>query len=164
MREIRKKVVLFGNIGVGKSSISRRYVSNEYSDTYMSSIGMSIEKKVIEHDDVRVILMIWDLAGEVFETNQFEAYLKGAHGIVGIFDCTRPSTYALLTNSLKSRTDCHKVIVANKVDLLTPADKEKTDKGLEIDHFTSAKTGEGLDAAFMSLVDKMIPNNSRHAL
>lgn len=155
MREIRKKVVLFGNVGVGKSSITRRFVKNEFSETYMSSIGLSIEKKIIERGDLKVILMIWDLAGEIFEGNQFDSYVKGAHGIVGIFDTSRIYTYDLLTNCLKSKSECPRIIVGNKIDLISQEEIDALKK-MNVDHFTSAKTGTGLDEAFNGLVDKMI--------
>ncbi len=155
MREIRKKVVLFGNVGVGKSSISRKYVSNEFSETYMSSLGLSIEKKVIELANVSVILMIWDLAGEIFESTQFQGYIKGAHGIVGIFDSSRPYTHDLLSKFLDDSIDCPHIIVGNKVDLITSEAKNELKKK-NVEYFTSAKTGEGLDEAFRGIIDKMI--------
>jgi len=154
MQEVRKKIVLFGNVGVGKTSITKKYVTNEFSDIYKSSIGLSIEKKSLAYNGLTVILMIWDLAGEIFKSKQFDAYLKGAHGILGVFDISRPHTYDLLSDAIYQKTDCPKVIVANKIDLVTDPDAIAAE--MSIDHYCSAKTGDGLDQAFEDLVFKMM--------
>ena len=59
-----KKIVLLGHFGVGKTSIIRKFVTNEFSSDYKVTIGVHILKKevpVTNGEDVSLI--IWDLEG-----------------------------------------------------------------------------------------------------
>ena len=65
--EIIKKVVLLGDSAVGKTSLIRRFVYDEYDDGYISTIGAKVSKKEVEVEydgtDYKVMLMIWDIIG-----------------------------------------------------------------------------------------------------
>lgn len=62
--EIEKEEFIFkflfvGEIGVGKTSLIKRYVENNFSDTYKSTIGVDFAvKEVNNHNDSLIILQV----------------------------------------------------------------------------------------------------------
>ena len=60
-----RKVMLLGEIGVGKSSLARRFVFDRFEGEYKSTIGVDILSHEIMLDDGRVLkLMLWDTDGD----------------------------------------------------------------------------------------------------
>ena len=75
--EIVKKVVLVGHFGVGKSSLVQRFVHQQFSEKYLTTIGVKIDKKVVSLGDVSVKMMLWDIAGESMTMKIPKKYLFG---------------------------------------------------------------------------------------
>ncbi len=161
MHEVRKKIILIGSVGVGKTSLIRRFVHQEFTDEYHSTIGVRVDKKTITLDDTKVHLMIWDLAGEILQNKAYQAYLKGSSGIIGIFDVTRPASYQLINESLqnvKGSQELLSIMVGNKIDLLD----ETTDiHGYDCEYFTSAKTGENVEEMFNLIAQKLVKKDEK---
>lgn len=67
MQGLRKehlyKVLVIGDLGVGKTSIIRRYVHQTYSNNYRATIGVDFALKVLNWDSETVRLQLWDIAG-----------------------------------------------------------------------------------------------------
>lgn len=51
------KVLVIGDLGVGKTSIIKRYVHQVFSQHYRATIGVDFDRTVIR-------LQLWDIAGE----------------------------------------------------------------------------------------------------
>lgn len=68
MQPLRKehlyKVLVIGDLGVGKTSIIRRYVHQTFSSNYRATIGVDFALKVLNWDSETVRLQLWDIAGE----------------------------------------------------------------------------------------------------
>lgn len=156
--QVSKKVVVLGHFGVGKTSLIRRFVEDSFSDNYQVSIGVHITKKVVEIAvDNSVSLILWDLEGTDDLKTIREAYLIGTHGVVFVFDVTRPSTFASFQSDLdliKSKLPNKPLmIVGNKVDLVVISELEQILKknAIAIDFLTSAKTGNHVNTLFLEL-------------
>ena len=156
-----KKVVLVGHFGVGKSSLIRRFVQNEFSDDYLVTIGVHILKKVITINNDETTVIIWDIEGKEDIQKVRSSYLMGSSGFIYVIDPTRIHTYQNLNEELKfiakNYSKIPVVTVANKSDLINLDDfqKEITDKNLKIDFFTSAKSGENVEEIFRNLTLEM---------
>lgn len=156
-----KKVVLVGHFGVGKSSLIRRFVQNEFSDDYLVTIGVHILKKVITINNDQTTVIIWDIEGKEDIQKVRSSYLMGSSGFIYVIDPTRIHTYQNLNEELKfiakNYSKIPVVTVANKSDLINLDDfqKEITDKNLKIDFFTSAKSGENVEEIFRNLTLEM---------
>jgi small GTP-binding protein len=61
---IQKKVCMLGTSGVGKTSLVAKFVHSIFSDKYLTTVGVKIDKKTVTVDGNEVMLMIWDLAGD----------------------------------------------------------------------------------------------------
>ena len=96
--KIAKKIVVIGDAAVGKTSLIKRYVKDEFDDRYLNTIGAKVMKKSVgvnkpdtgEIVDLKMIL--WDIAGqESFDTVK-KAYYRGASGAIVVCDNTRRET------------------------------------------------------------------------
>lgn len=161
---ISKKVILTGSFGVGKTSLFTRFIYQDFSDKYLTTIGVKVNKKDISVDDRDISLLLWDIAGEVSQDKVPISYFLGAAGIVYVVDLSRPSTFVNMRNDLaflkEKLPDATIIVVANKRDLLDDVAYEALYDSVEQkwDFVTSAKTGENVETMFMDLGKKLLDN------
>lgn len=160
-----KKIVILGHFGVGKTSLTRRFVSDSFSDNYKVTIGVHITKKVVEISVGKSIsLIIWDLEGTDDIKTIRNSYLLGTHGAVFVFDVTRPSTFQDLNNDLKIVAEklpqVPTIVVGNKMDLVDLTDLKSVLKENDIspDFLSSAKTGESVEDLFLQMATLLQPH------
>ena len=160
---VSKKVILLGHYGVGKSSLTRRFVHRKFSDQYSTTIGVNIEKKIVTlAENQEVSMIIWDIAGESSHQKVPQSYKLGAHGIIYVVDLTRPTTYENLDTEVqilkKFVPNVPILVIANKKDLFTEKERADLIKQLPLLPFalSSAKTGENVDNIFQELAQKMV--------
>lgn len=171
MTDVKVKICMAGQAAVGKSSLIRRYVLDEYDDRYVATLGTKITKKsldlkVPETGPVHVTMLIWDIMGtSTIRELLKEAYYHGAQGILAVADLTRPETLADLDGWARSIRSVAGEIptyaVVNKADLegsrrLSHSDLERffQKRGWPWS-YTSAKTGAGVEEAFLGLADRV---------
>jgi len=157
-----KKVILLGHFGVGKTSLVKRFVYSKFSEEYLTTIGVKIDKKEVEVGQHLVNMIIWDIEGGAVQSKLPKSYFLGANGIIYVFDLTRPSTYANIAEELSFFTSLlpkAKVqVVGNKRDLLDDVEMKEVEATLndQFDHLSSAKTGENVDLMFQNLGELML--------
>jgi small GTP-binding protein len=121
---LKTKVLLTGNFGVGKTSLFQRFIHSKFDERYLTTIGVKVDKKQIKVDNGDVEVFLWDVAGEVSQDKVPVSYFLGAHGIIYVFDLTRPLTDQNLMSDLsylkKLAPKAIIKVVANKKDLVTP--------------------------------------------
>lgn len=70
-RERLLKVLVIGDLGVGKTSIIKRYVHHVFSQHYRATIGVDFSLKVLNWDHKTVVrLQLWDIAGALKLTRE----------------------------------------------------------------------------------------------
>jgi small GTP-binding protein len=162
---IQKKVCLLGGFAVGKTSLVSRFVSSIFSEKYLTTVGVKIDKKSLTVNDREVTLMLWDIYGQDdFQTVQ-ESYLRGSSGYLLVIDGTRRATFDTASNLQQTAQQVAGnvpfVVVLNKADLASEWQVDErglwklADQGASIVR-TSAKTGEGVEQAFLKLTRGMI--------
>ena len=156
--KLSKKVVLLGHFGVGKTSLFRRFVDNEFSEDYKVTLGVQIKKKVVEMPDGRELSMIiWDTEGHTDIEDTRKSYLLGSNAFIYVFDLTRIDTYKDLTKDLEYLSKNHpKVIIktiGNKLDLVSEKEIQKKfdELNITVDCLTSAKTNKNVQNFFTDL-------------
>lgn len=163
--QISKKVVVLGHFGVGKTSLIRRFVEDRFSDNYTVSIGVHITKKLVEiPPDKSVSLILWDLEGTDDLNHIRESYLLGTHGIIYVFDLSRPTTFQEIELDLsilkKKASGVPVKIVGNKVDLVVATEVAEilNNNNISYDYLTSAKTGGKVNDLFEQLAKMLAPD------
>lgn len=167
------KVCLLGDAAVGKTSLVKRFVIDEFDDEYITTIGTKVSKKELRvphpnqpDETLDVILTIWDIVGQPGLHTLRSMYYTGADGALVVGDLTRKDTFQSLTNwvaSIYGKTGRIPVLIlANKYDLkakhqVTTADLDHLTTVLESSYlFTSAKSGENVERAFARLAQLML--------
>lgn len=159
---------LIGPFGVGKTSLIRKYVLNIYSEEYHSTVGVKIDKKNLKLETgEEIVLLIWDLEGNDDINVITESYLQGMSGYFLVADGTRPETLEIVASIRGHLTDrfphAASTLLINKYDLaeewaVNDADITLfTDKGISV-LYSSAKTGSGVENAFIQIAHQMIAN------
>ena len=161
---LQKKICMLGAFSVGKTSLVKRFVESVFSETYLTTVGVKIDKKTVELSNRIVNLILWDLAGEDDISSLRTSYVRGSAGYLLVADGTRPSTLEVAL-SLRQRVEVEFgplpfVLLLNKNDLREEwAIRDEEVEGLRQDGWwvrpTSARTGEGVDDAFGTLADRV---------
>lgn len=174
MAIVSRKICLLGDFGVGKTSLIRRFVDRQFSDQYLSTVGVKISRKLVESTTLEtqqpfsLQLLIWDIEGSTKFKAVSSSYLQGAKGVIVVGDMTRQETLSRLTEHLQHFFTINPagsaIVALNKSDLIEPEKLEKlllkfqfTEReNVLATYLTSAKTGENVDAIFQLLVQHLI--------
>ncbi|KAJ7997547.1 hypothetical protein DPEC_G00230140 [Dallia pectoralis] len=129
-RERLYKVLVIGDLGVGKTSIIKRYVHHSYSTNYRATIGVDFALKVLNWDSETVRLQLWDIAGQERFGNMTRVYYREAMGAFIVFDATRPTTFEAI---IKWKEDLDsKLMLTNGQSIATVLLANKCDQGREV--------------------------------
>ena len=153
---IQKKICLLGPSGVGKTSLIRQYVEGIFSEKYLTSIGVKVDKKQVDTDSGALQLMIWDIEGIDRYCGFQPKYLRGASAYIIVSDHTRSQSLLEgieIHRMVKETTDIPGLLAINKSDLPKEwhwSESELTDIKHNFNETfnTSAKTGEGVELMF----------------
>lgn len=156
---IRKKILLLGDFSVGKTSLVRRYVDSAFDDKYLTTIGVTISKKLCTIGDVECEFIIWDIEGSTPSKKISLGYYRGASGAIFVADGTRRETISNLKEHkevfLSENPDAVYLTAYNKSDILGEIAKENLE-GDDDTYFTSAKDNDNVDLLFQRLMEKML--------
>ena len=174
---MKVKICLVGEHGVGKTSLIRRYVLDEFDDKYITTLGAKVSKKEFELNleegsNVLMDMTVWDIMGSKgFRELLREAYFHGAQGILAVCDITREETLADLDAWVESvfRTvgQIPVIFAINKADLKQKARfgdeeiKQATEAFDAVYYFTSAKKDENVTEAFEALARAVLEKHVR---
>ncbi|CAG5872247.1 ras-related protein Rab-38 [Menidia menidia] len=171
-QELLFKILVIGDLGVGKTSIIKRYVHQIFSQHYRATIGVDFALKVLQWDsDTVVRLQLWDIAGQERYGNMTRVYYREAVGALVVFDVTRASTFnAVLKwkDDLDSKVTLNHgrpvpaVLLANKSDQMA-SQMPKLDSFCRENGFvgwfeTSAKDNTNIEEAARCLVEHILLN------
>jgi small GTP-binding protein len=161
---------MLGTFAVGKTSLVRQFVYSQFTDDYLSTLGVQMSNKTVKVDvpgsdkqrDINLIL--WDLS----HVEKFDAVVKthlhGSHAAIVVFDLTRPQSFSeyetMINGFMDINPDSTIVLAGNKSDL--SEDKEPRQQIHEIASqlncpvfYTSAKTADNVDALFQSVAEHL---------
>lgn len=164
---ITSKVCIVGEFAVGKTSVVERFVNNQFSEKYLTTIGVKVDTKEIDlpHRGVQLKLVLWDVAGtDRFGETEF-AYLRGTSGYIFVADGTRPLSLGTV-QELRGRIDDRygsrpSVMMINKHDLSSSWEVsehrvEELKADFESIFLTSAKTGAEVENALTQLAEQIV--------
>lgn len=169
------KVVIFGDMNCGKTSLRRRFMDNVFESYCRKTIGVDFQTKDFDYDKMEVKLMIWDFAGEERFRYMFPQYLNGAMGGILMYDITSFSSFSCIGNWLSLIQENNQrfpiILVGGKSDLdnnreVSSEEGVRVGRSLGLSGFIecSSKTGKNVKESFQALTKKMlnyIPINKR---
>eukprot|EP00501_MAST-03F_sp_TOSAG23-6_P001150 GSMAST32.ASY1.ANO1.1193.1 assembled CDS len=154
------KLLLIGDSGVGKSCVLLRYCDGKFTTNFITTIGIDFKIKTVTVGDKVLKLQVWDTAGQERFKTICTAYYRGAQGI-----CT--SWMKQITKN--APINVVQVLLANKCDI--PNSKCDIEEGRalaessNIPFFaTSAKSGIGIEEAFLKMAELSLKNLEMEAL
>jgi len=162
------KLVIIGESGVGKSCLLLRFADDNFTTTFVGTIGVDFKIKTMKLDGKVIKLQIWDTAGQEKFRTITSGYYRGAHGIILVYDITDRNSFNNLRHWLQ-QVDLHaasnvtKMMIGNKVDLKDSRTVECDEAKEFADSMnipfveTSAKTAENVNEAFET-VTRQIKN------
>lgn len=157
---ISRKVLITGSFAVGKTSLFRRFIYNEFDEKYLTSIGVKVDKKELNANGQEVSLVLWDIAGEVSQEKVPKTYFLGASAVIYVFDLSRPHTCEFMSADLeiieKMLPGCLIYVVGNKEDLVDKTTLEECRQAYSPHYFTSAKTGNNVPELFQHIAESLI--------
>ena len=166
-KDILYKILLLGDWSVGKTCFLMRYTDNTFTDIHLSTIGIDYKLKNVTLENGETIkVQIWDTAGQDRYKSITKSYIKGANGIILIYDVTKRRTFEGIQNWVKqikeqvSSRVCV-ALVANKID-----EKEKREvteqEGIRLGkdigypfYEASAKDGININECFDNLIKQI---------
>lgn len=156
---IQKKVCMVGVFGTGKTSLVQRFVHSLFSERYLSTVGVKIDRKPIQIDGTDLTLVLWDLAGRDGHEDITASYLRGTHAVLYVADGTRRETCDQLPELRalvrEAAGEVPEVLALNKSDLkdrwvLAAGDEQALARAFDLVK-TSAKSGDGVEATFQRI-------------
>ncbi len=160
------KIVVLGDFGVGKTSLIRRYVLDEFSDEYRATLGVHLYKHAdtLAGEDIEISLVVWDIEGAPLPSGQTKRYIVGASGAVIVGDMTRDDPFSamwsaadMFEEALPGRPLC---LALNKSDVAvieSPETVTRMKRRYDCNAFeTSALTGDCVTPMFHDLARSIL--------
>jgi len=156
------KLLLIGDSGVGKSCLLLRFSDDQFTPSFITTIGIDFKIKTIELEGKRIKLQIWDTAGQERFRTITTAYYRGAMGILLVYDVTDEQSFSNIRNWIRNieqhaADNVNKVLIGNKADQVNDKKVETTRGQALADEYcikffeASAKTNQNVAEAFESI-------------
>jgi small GTP-binding protein len=160
------KILMVGDLGVGKSSIIERLIFNRYNPDIEGTIGVEFGTKILVVPDIqdKIKMQIWDTSGNVTFRRIISTYFESAIGAVLVYDVKNQNSFRNLdewSKRLSERGVKHFVVVGNKCEKgteLVVSEKELKDfcKSIKAEHFYySAVEVTNAEEIFKTLMRKI---------
>jgi len=166
---IKFKLVVVGDPGVGKTSTILRFSDNAFLRTYIPTLGVSITEKSFHVKDWVIEMVLWDIAGQTKFQTMRRYFYQGSEAIILIFDLTNPMSFESIKNwyndvrkNMEGEPKLIGYIFGNKSDLKELRAVQKSEvlilaKELNLEYIeTSALTGKNVESAFFSIAEAVI--------
>ncbi|XP_044847948.1 ras-related protein Rab-13 isoform X1 [Mauremys mutica] len=172
------KLLLIGDSGVGKTCLIIRFAEDNFTSTYISTIGIDFKIRTVEIEGKKIKLQVWDTAGQERFKTITTAYYRGAMGIILVYDITDEKSFENIQNWMKSIKEIcsllqnasagvERLLLGNKCDMETrrKVQRERAEK-LAKEHGirffeTSAKSSVNVEEAFNTLAQDILLKSTK---
>ena len=164
------KIIIFGDAGCGKTTLTQRFLYNLFKSDQTMTIGVDFEVKSLTVDEQKVKLQIWDFGGEERFRFLLPTYVRGARGGLFLYDITNFSSIAhiddwlsVIRKEIRAEDAFPIIAVGGKADLVESREVSseegiKIAKSRNVNGFieTSSKSGENVEKTFEALTRLML--------
>lgn len=170
---LKFKLCIFGDGGVGKTTLTHRFLTRVFEKDLKMTIGADFSVKELEIEGKTSVLRIWDFGGEDRFRILLPSFAKGADGGIFMFDITRYSSMKNIDDwlsffkqgAIKKQLKIPIIMVGGKLDLnekrsVTTEDAINVSKSHNLHGYIecSSKSGENVDEVFELITRKMMEN------
>jgi len=146
--------ILIGDSTVGKTCFLNRFFKNQFTETFLSTIGIDKEMKHVKVNNECYKLTVWDTAGQERFRCLPKKYYQNADGVLLLFDVTNEETFTNVSNWMKDvkdnsnktisndankQSDISLYLIGNKIDkpdrVITKEKAEEMAKSLGMKYF-----------------------------
>ena len=164
--DFKFSILIFGNSGVGKTSLNIRYAQNTFTDKYYNTLGLQFQTKTINIEDKLIAVGVWDFEGvERFRRHPALSSETNDYFII-VYDISNRNSFESIIewiNSIElySKSESKIVLVGNKSDLISERQVSEDEGKILADEFdanffeTSAKTGYNVEETFDFIIKDM---------
>ena len=147
------KIIIIGDSGVGKSSLTLRATKNQFQEYYNATVGFEFFSLNLKMEDSIIKLQMWDTCGQEIYRSLISSFYKNSSLAMIIYSIDNEESFRNLDYWIKeiknnSSPDIKIILIGNKVDLEDKrvVSKEEADNfarvnGIDEVYETSAKTG-----------------------
>lgn len=118
------KILMIGNSGVGKTNILLRYCDADFKINHMSTIGLDFKIKMVQVDNKKIRLQIWDTAGQEKFKTVTQSYFKGCKGIFVVYSIDDRESF----NAVERWIEQAKTHANENLTMILIGNKEDVDK------------------------------------
>lgn len=116
------KSIIVGDSGVGKTNIVLRFTEDNYKNCHTATIGVDFKVKVMDVDNTKIKLQVWDTAGQCKFRNITKTYFKGAMGAIFAYAIDDRNSFESISDWIRqanenSDAEQVRILVANKEDM-----------------------------------------------
>ena len=158
------KILLVGNPGVGKSNFIYRYIKDKFSNSNLSSVGFESNSKEIEITDKKIIVQLWDSAGQDKYKSITKNLFTRVQGIIILYDITNKKSFLSIQNWINLIKEVNNempyVIAGNKCDLKNEREVEEEEaiKFSRDNNIEFMETSAKLDINIVECINKFVQN------
>ena len=161
------KICIFGDKGVGKTTLVNHYLTNKFHENIQATLGASVHVKYLDLENGKIILQVWDFGGHRRFKFLISSYALGSAGGIFMFDLTNYDSLMALKDWLpefgKTVRYVPLIMVGGKLDLEQQRVCKK-DEVLDIMKSysfykyieCSSKTGDNVELVFRVLLSKIL--------
>ena len=161
------KIMVIGESLVGKTALITRYTNNSFSGTYLTTVGIDFQTKLLNINDKTIKVELWDTAGQERFRNIAKNYFQSSDGFLIVYDITSKSSFEKLSFwneqvNLNAPENTKYIIVGNKKDLeekreVKIEEGENFAKENKVKFYeTSAKDGSNVNEVFELLAKEIV--------
>jgi Ras-related protein Rab-8A len=161
------KILMIGNSCVGKTSVLIRFTNNNFSPTFITTIGIDFKIKSLTIGDKKIKLQIWDTAGQERFRTITKSYFRSAQGVILVYDITDKTSFMSIRNwieqiQLHSESNVNKILVGNKCDcigqrVVSYEEGLELAKDYKIDFIEcSAKSDININSIFTTITEQVV--------
>ena len=169
-KDISFKIIVIGNSGVGKSSLTNKATRNIFEENYHATVGFEFFTFNVKIQGKVISLQIWDTCGQELFRSLITNFYRNTSLAIIVYSVTSEESFQDIDMWLKelrthANPDVKVVLIGNKIDLenerkISKEEGEKLAKTNKFDKFveTSAKTGINTMSTFVEIAFLLYEN------
>ena len=160
------KLIVVGRQGAGKTSLINRFTKDKFAPNYTTTIGIEFSSKEILVDNEKILLQIWDTAGQEKFKSLIKSFYHNSICTIFVYSIDDRKSFEDLEHWFREAKesvmkDCILILVGTKKDMNREVEREEGMKFMESHHMdaffeTSAKSGEQVFETFQSIARELI--------